>query len=72
MRPKTAHSSEYLSALRAKLTLTLAEAAALIGCGESALRGALRRGQIELPVISIGARRVVPTAAVMRLLEREA
>ena len=44
------------------------EAAAVYGVGQSALKSAIRRGELELPVISIGARRVIPTAALKRLL----
>lgn len=52
-------------------TLTLLETAQILGCGMSALRDALRRGQLELPLIRVGARVVIPTAAVRRLLSLE-
>lgn len=49
-------------------TLTLTEAAQVLGVGLTALRDALRREEISLPVISIGTRKVVPGMAVRELL----
>jgi len=42
--------------------------AQILGCGETGLRSAMARGEIELPVISIGARRIIPTRAILNLL----
>jgi hypothetical protein len=53
-------------------TLTLAEVARVLGVGLSALRGALRRGDISFPVISIGTRKVVPVTAVRHFLGMDA
>lgn len=69
--PKRATTDEQAELIRQN-TLTILQAARLLGVGESGLRGALRRGEIELPVIEIGARRVIPTSAVRRLLGLEA
>jgi predicted site-specific integrase-resolvase len=49
-------------------TLTIPETAAVLGVGPSALRDAQRRGQINLPILQIGRRRVVPTIALRRIL----
>lgn len=48
--------------------LTHAEAAKCGRVGETALRGAIRRGEIDLPVIRVGSRRLIPTSAVRRWL----
>jgi hypothetical protein len=53
-------------------TLTLTETARAIGCGLTALRDAIRRGEIALPVLRVGSRVVVPTVAVRNLLGMEA
>jgi hypothetical protein len=50
-------------------TLTLAEAAQVLGVGVSALRDTIRRGEVDLRVISIGSRKVIPTSALCALLE---
>ena len=47
-------------------TLSVEEAGKLVGLGRSAAYEAARRG--ELPVLAFGRRRVVPTAALRRLL----
>ena len=65
--PKRLSAAERASLLSAP-TLTLPEAAHVFGVGLSALRDAIRRGEIELQVISIGKRRVIPTHAVRTLL----
>jgi hypothetical protein len=68
MRPRTTFTPEELEELLSKPTVSIPEAAAIYGVGQSALKSAIRRGELELPVISIGARRVIPTAALKRLL----
>jgi predicted DNA-binding transcriptional regulator AlpA len=51
-------------------TLRIEEAAPFLGVGRSAAYIAAKNGQFPIPVIHIGARRiVVPTAALRRLLE---
>ncbi len=57
-----------VSDLLQRPTLTLPQTAKVLGVGETALRNALRRQEIELPVISVGTRKIIPTAAVKRLL----
>lgn len=52
-------------------TLSLRETAEVLGVGLTSLRDALRSGQLDLPVLPIGQRRVIPTAAVRRLLGME-
>jgi excisionase family DNA binding protein len=47
-------------------TLTVEEAGRICGLGRSAAYEAARRG--ELPTLAFGRRRVVPTAALRRLL----
>ena len=69
MNPRTVWTSDELAELRKRSTLSWREAAALVGVGPSALRDAVRRGEIKLPVISVGTRKVIPTAAIRRLLE---
>ena len=49
-------------------TVSLQEAASILGVGATALRDSLRRGEVDLPLVSVGSRRVVPTAALRRLL----
>lgn len=57
--------------LLGRTTVGIPDAAALIGVGATALRDALRREEIQLPVIPIGSRRLVPVAALRRLLAME-
>lgn len=54
-----------------RTTVSVPDAAALIGVGATALRDAMRRGELELQVIQIGSRRLVPVAALRRLLAME-
>jgi hypothetical protein len=69
MRPlKSVSADERAELLRAP-TLTLADTARVLGVGTSVLRDALRRGELNLPVVSIGSRKVVPSAAVRSLLD---
>jgi hypothetical protein len=56
------------AALLVAPTLTLPETAQVLGCGLSSLRDALRTGQLQLPQVRVGARVVVPTSSVRRLL----
>lgn len=63
---------ELSSAERAELlaapTLTLAQTAQALGVGMTNLRDSIRRGELSLPVITIGSRKVVPTAAVRAMV----
>jgi hypothetical protein len=52
-------------------TVTLAEAAQVLGVGLSALRDTIRRGDVDLRVISIGRRKVIPTSALIALLKAQ-
>ena len=52
---------------RTRMTLTVTEAAQLLGIGRSAAYEAARRG--EIPTIRIGKRILIPWAALERLLE---
>jgi len=52
----------------ARPTLSLGDAAACLGCSETTLRGAIRRGELKLPVLAIGSRRIVTSAAIKALL----
>lgn len=56
------------AALLQRTTVSIPDAAGLIGVGATALRDAMRRGAIDLPVIECGTRRLVPVAALRRLL----
>lgn len=56
-----------LKDLDGRATITVEEAARLIGIGRSGAYAAAQRG--ELPTLRIGRRLVVPTAALLRLLE---
>jgi hypothetical protein len=49
-------------------TLTKREAAALLRVGATNLTQAIESGALDLPVIEIGRRRVIPCAAVKSLL----
>jgi len=50
-------------------TLTVEEAARVLGISRSSAYGAARRG--ELPIVRIGRRYVVPRAALERLLDQD-
>jgi hypothetical protein len=50
-------------------TLSLAETAQVLGVGLSALRDALRRDEIDLRVIRIGTRKVIPSPQIRNLLD---
>jgi excisionase family DNA binding protein len=65
--PETHH--QIVAAVERK-TLTVEEAARLIGIGRSAAYTACRTG--EIPTIKIGRRLVVPVAALERMLAGEA
>jgi predicted DNA-binding transcriptional regulator AlpA len=54
---------------RERPTLSLPEAAVWLGLGRSAAYDAVRRGDWPTPVLRIGRRLRVPTAAVLRVLE---
>lgn len=51
-----------------KPTLTLPEAAALLGIGRTSSYAAARDGNFPVPVIKIGGRYVVPTKPLLDLL----
>ena len=51
-----------------KLTLTVPEAAALLGIGKSLAYDAIRRG--EIPSIRVGHRFLVPVAALRLMMEQ--
>jgi excisionase family DNA binding protein len=52
--------------LTGRATITVSEAAALLGMGRSATYEAVRRG--EIPSLRFGGRILVPVAALLRLL----
>lgn len=56
-----------LDEVRDRATLTVEEAAELLGVGRSCAYDAARRG--DLPTVRLGRRLVVPVPALMRLLE---
>jgi hypothetical protein len=68
MRSRTISTPEELAQLLERPTVSWPEAAALCGVGVTAFKGAVHRGEIDLPVISVGARKVIPTSAIKRLL----
>lgn len=68
MRKRSEPEPEETKRFLAKPTMSYEEAAAVVGCGASALRAAMRTGAIQLDVIAIGTRRVITTASVKRLL----
>jgi hypothetical protein len=68
MHTRANHSPEELSELLERPTLTLPEVAAVYGVGSSTFRAGLRSGAINLPVITVGTRKVIPTAAIRRAL----
>lgn len=68
MRSRIHYTPEELAELLAKPTMTMSEAAAVAGVGRTNFVNALRRGEISLPIISIGTRKVVPTVAVRQLI----
>ena len=72
MRTRTIATTDELAELWELPTVSWRQAASLFGVGQTALKESVRRGDIELPVISIGTRRVIPTAAIRRLLSDEA
>lgn len=51
---------------RDKPTLTATEAAEILGVGRSTLYASMNAG--EIPFIQLGARRIIPTAALLKLL----
>lgn len=55
-----------LEALHTRATITIPEAAEVLGVERKTAYAAVRRG--ELPSISLGRRRLVPTAALLELL----
>ncbi|MDP8929738.1 MAG: helix-turn-helix domain-containing protein [Actinomycetota bacterium] len=56
-----------LDEIRDRATLTVAEAAELLGVGRSSAYEAARRG--DIPTLRVGRRLVVPVPALLRLLE---
>jgi len=71
MRRRIQRTSEELSELLSRPTLTVPEGAAVLGLGTTAFRACLQRGEIDLPVISVGTRKVIPVSAIKRLLGAE-
>lgn len=69
MKPRTVRTAQDLAELWERPTVSWNEAAALCGVGVTSLKAAVRRGEIDLPVISVGTRKVIPTAGVRRLLD---
>lgn len=59
--------SATLDELRARPTLTVTEAAQLLGIGRNTAYSAVQRG--ELPSLRIGGRVLIPTARLIALLE---
>lgn len=57
-----------LDEIRDRATLTVGEAAELLGVGRSCAYDAARRG--DLPAVRLGRRLVVPVPALIRLLEQ--
>lgn len=55
-----------------KATLTVPEAAALLGCSTSAAYDAIRSGDFPTPVVRIGRKIVVPARPLLDLLGVEA
>jgi|HubBroStandDraft_6_1064221.scaffolds.fasta_scaffold869129_2 hypothetical protein len=68
MRSRTIHTPDELTEMLQRPTLTLPNAAAVFGLGITSFRAGISRGEIDLPIISVGARKVIPTAAIRRLL----
>lgn len=58
-----------LEDIRDRATITIPEAAQLLGVSKGVAYGSARQGQI--PVLELGARRVVPVAAFLRMLGEE-
>lgn len=52
--------------LRGRLTVTVPEAGRMLGLGRDAAYAAAERG--EIPAITVGRRKVVPTHALLRLV----
>lgn len=58
-----------LDALRGRATITIPEASALLGLSPWAGYQAAQRG--EIPVLTLGRRKVVPVPALLRMLDGE-
>jgi len=71
MRARQIRTTEELHELAKRPTVSWNEAAALCGVGVTSLKAAVRRGEIDLPVISVGTRKVIPTSALRRLLSAD-
>lgn len=68
MRPLREPTPEEVAVLCGRLTVGWDGAAKLLGVGVSSLRAAVRRGELDLRVVRVGRRVVIPTAAVLALL----
>lgn len=66
----SALSREALSALKHQPTLTVKEAAAVLGIGRNTAYEAVKRG--DIPSLSIGGRILIPTARLFALLGEDA
>ena len=69
MRRRQPPTADELRELRERPTVTYEQGAALWGVGETLFRSAVARGEIDVPVIAVGRRRVIPTAALLRLID---
>lgn len=68
MRQRITHTPKELAEMLGRPTMTLPEGAAVFGLGLTSFRTAIRRGEIDLPIIEVGNRKVLPSAAVKRAL----
>lgn len=71
MKKRQVLSSTQIDELLRLPTLTYGQVARCAGCSETGLRAAMSRGEVELPVIQVGSRRLIPTSAVRRWLQCE-
>lgn len=68
VRRRVELSNDEVARLLRSPTLSVGEAAGVLRVGEVNLRRQIESGSVDLPVLAIGSRRVIPTAAVKRLL----
>ena len=71
MHVRSEPSAEEVQTLLSRPTLKFHEAAQALGCGETNLRSAIKKGDIKINVIAIGTRRIIPTSDIRRLLGLE-
>lgn len=65
---RTEVSAEKREEILRQLVATHKQAAILGGIGETALRKAMSRGEVDLPVIRVGSRCLIPMSAIRRWL----